>query len=120
MSRFGVLLTDTAGRPWRIGQIDFAVGAYGLHVLDDLRGSQDADGRRLTVTARAVADELAAAADLVKGKASGVPAALIRGAASHVLVTGRPRQPRGTLAGRTSGGRAAARRIAIAAGRARR
>ncbi|MBK8469038.1 MAG: coenzyme F420-0:L-glutamate ligase [Candidatus Phosphoribacter sp.] len=88
VSRFGVLLTDTAGRPWRIGQIDFAVGAYGLHVLDDLRGSQDADGRRLTVTARAVADELAAAADLVKGKASGVPAALIRGAASHVLVTG--------------------------------
>lgn len=75
----GVVLSDTAGRPWRAGQTDFALGAAGLAVLDDLRGGVDADGRALAVTARAVADEVAAAADLVKGKAEGVPAALVRG-----------------------------------------
>ncbi|PKW27201.1 coenzyme F420-0:L-glutamate ligase [Phycicoccus duodecadis] len=75
----GVVLSDTAGRPWRAGQTDFALGAAGLAVLDDLRGGVDADGRELAVTARAVADEVAAAADLVKGKADGVPAALVRG-----------------------------------------
>jgi coenzyme F420-0:L-glutamate ligase / coenzyme F420-1:gamma-L-glutamate ligase len=76
---FGVVLSDTAGRTWREGQVDFALGACGVAVLDDLRGGTDADGRPLSVTARAVADELAAAADLVKGKASGVPVALVRG-----------------------------------------
>lgn len=76
---FGVVLSDTAGRPWRDGQTDFALGAHGVHVLDDLRGRRDADGRDLAVTARAVADELAAAADLVKGKDSGIGAALLRG-----------------------------------------
>jgi coenzyme F420-0:L-glutamate ligase len=76
----GVVVSDTAGRPWRAGQVDFALGAAGLSVLEDLRGSVDADGRPLAVTARALADELAAAADLVKGKASGLPAALVRGA----------------------------------------
>lgn len=75
----GIVVTDTAGRPWRAGQTDFALGACGVTVLEDLRGSTDADGRPLAVTARAVADEVAAAADLVKGKASGVPAALVRG-----------------------------------------
>ncbi|QKE85519.1 coenzyme F420-0:L-glutamate ligase [Arthrobacter sp. NEB 688] len=74
-----VVLSDTAGRPWRAGQTDFALGAAGLAVLDDLRGGVDHDGRPLAVTARAVADEVAAAADLVKGKADGVPAALVRG-----------------------------------------
>lgn len=77
--RFGLLLTDTAGRPWRDGQTDIALGAHGLEVLEDLRGSTDADGRALAVTSRAVGDELAAAADLVKGKASGIGAALVRG-----------------------------------------
>lgn len=76
---FGVVLSDTAGRPWRAGLTDFALGAAGVAVLDDLRGGVDHDGRPLAVTARAVADELAAAADLVKGKASGVPAAVVRG-----------------------------------------
>lgn len=75
----GVVLSDTSGRTWREGQVDFALGTCGLQVLDDLRGGADADGRPLSVTARAVADEVAAAADLVKGKASGVPAALVRG-----------------------------------------
>lgn len=75
----GVIVSDTAGRPWRAGQTDIAIGAAGVAALDDLRGSVDADGRPLLVTARAVADELAAAADLVKGKASGVPVAIVRG-----------------------------------------
>ncbi|NHA67994.1 coenzyme F420-0:L-glutamate ligase [Phycicoccus flavus] len=75
----GVVLSDTAGRPWRAGLTDFALGAAGMVVLDDLRGGVDHDGRPLLVTARAVADEVAAAADLVKGKADGVPAALVRG-----------------------------------------
>jgi coenzyme F420-0:L-glutamate ligase/coenzyme F420-1:gamma-L-glutamate ligase len=75
----GVVLSDTAGRPWRAGQTDFALGAAGLVVIEDLRGGVDADGRPLAVTARALADEVAAAADLVKGKTDGVPAALVRG-----------------------------------------
>ena len=79
LPRIAVLISDTAGRPWREGQVDFALGACGLDVLDDLRGMPDADGRMLSVTARAVADEVAAAADLVKGKGSAVPAALVRG-----------------------------------------
>lgn len=82
--RLGVVLSDTAGRPWRAGQVDFALGAAGVRVLDDLRGGADADGRPLAVTARALADELAAAADLVKGKSDGVPAALVRGAGAWV------------------------------------
>ncbi|HLS44212.1 MAG TPA: coenzyme F420-0:L-glutamate ligase, partial [Ornithinicoccus sp.] len=79
LPRLGIVITDTAGRPWRAGQTDFALGACSVEVLDDLRGAVDADGRALAVTARAVADEIAAAADLVKGKSSGVPAALVRG-----------------------------------------
>ncbi|WP_347350272.1 coenzyme F420-0:L-glutamate ligase [Intrasporangium sp.] len=84
--RLGVVLSDTAGRPWRVGQTDFALGAHGLAVVEDLRGGHDADGRPLAVTTRAVADEVAAAADLVKGKARRVPAAVVRGLAD--LVTG--------------------------------
>jgi coenzyme F420-0:L-glutamate ligase/coenzyme F420-1:gamma-L-glutamate ligase len=85
VTRLGVLLTDTAGRPWRIGQTDFALGSHGLAVVEDLRGGTDADGRALLVTTRVVADEVAAAADLVKGKTSAVPAALLRGLGEHVL-----------------------------------
>ena len=77
--RLGVLITDTAGRPWREGQTDIAIGAAGVAVLDDLRGTTDAGGRRLDVTVAAVADEIAAAADLVKGKTSGNPVAVVRG-----------------------------------------
>lgn len=79
LSSVGIILSDTAGRPWRSGQTDFALGSAGVQVLDDLRGATDADGQPLMVTARAIADELAAAADLVKGKADGVPAAILRG-----------------------------------------
>jgi len=84
--RLGVVLSDTAGRPWRIGQVDFALGAAGIQVVDDLRGSTDADGRLLWVTERCVADEIAAAADLVKGKSAGVPVAHIRGLSQYVHV----------------------------------
>lgn len=77
--RVGVVISDTLGRPWRVGQTDIAIGAAGLRVLDDLRGTRDAGGRRLDATIVAVADELAGAADLVKGKATGMPVAVIRG-----------------------------------------
>lgn len=75
----GVVVSDTLGRPWRQGQTDVAIGAAGIRVLDDLRGTLDANGRRMDVTVAAVADEIAAAADLVKGKTSGLPVAIVRG-----------------------------------------
>ncbi len=75
----GVILSDTFGRPWREGQTDVAIGAAGVHVVEDLRGSTDAQGRVLEVTVPAIADELAGAADLVKGKAAGRPVAVVRG-----------------------------------------
>lgn len=77
--RVAVILTDTLGRPWREGQTDAAIGAAGLRVVDDLRGTADASGHVLEATIAAVADEIAAAADLVKGKASGMPVAVVRG-----------------------------------------
>ncbi|CAN5317975.1 hypothetical protein BH10ACT7_BH10ACT7_14440 [soil metagenome] len=82
--KIGVLISDTLGRPWRQGQTDVAIGAAGIRVLDDLRGSTDAGGRVLDVTVAAVADEIAGAADLVKGKASGMPVAVVRGLAHLV------------------------------------
>ena len=80
----GVVITDTLGRPWREGQADAAIGAAGIRVLDDLRGTDDANGRRLDATVGAVADEIASAADLVKGKSSGLPVAIVRGL-GHVV-----------------------------------
>lgn len=85
-----VVISDTAGRPWRTGQTDFALGVAGLLVSDDLRGTLDTSGQRLEVTERAVADEVAAAADLVKGKVWGTPVALVRGLASFVTVDDGP------------------------------
>jgi coenzyme F420-0:L-glutamate ligase/coenzyme F420-1:gamma-L-glutamate ligase len=75
----GVIVSDTAGRAWRDGQVDFALGAAGVAVTDDLRGAVDTHGQSLEVTVRALVDELAAAADLVKGKLRQVPAAVVRG-----------------------------------------
>ena len=75
----GVVITDTFGRPWRLGQTDVAIGAAGVEVLRDERGTRDLHGRELEVTLVAVADELAAAADLVRRKADGVPFVLVRG-----------------------------------------
>jgi coenzyme F420-0:L-glutamate ligase/coenzyme F420-1:gamma-L-glutamate ligase len=81
--RFGVapavVVSDSFGRPWRQGTTDVAVGVAGMRPLLDLRGQEDAGGRKLESTVIAAADELAAAAELVMGKAEGVPAALVRG-----------------------------------------
>lgn len=77
----GIVVTDTFGRPWRLGQTDVALGAAGVVALRDDRGSSDREGRPLHVTQVAVADQLAAAADLVRGKADGTPFVLLRGLA---------------------------------------
>jgi len=75
----GVIISDTFGRPWRRGLVDVAIGCAGIAAIVDLRGSEDSAGRELQVTEVAVADELAAAAELVMGKADGVPVAVVRG-----------------------------------------
>ncbi|TJZ42462.1 coenzyme F420-0:L-glutamate ligase [Streptomyces piniterrae] len=75
----GVVISDTFGRPWRAGLTDVAIGAAGVRVLDDLRGGVDAYGNPLSATVVATADELAAAGDLVKGKADALPVAVVRG-----------------------------------------
>jgi len=82
--QIGVIVSDTLGRAWRDGQTDHAIGAGGVTVMEDLRGQTDAEGRPLVVTMPCVADELAAAADLVKGKASRRPVAVVRGRADLV------------------------------------
>jgi coenzyme F420-0:L-glutamate ligase/coenzyme F420-1:gamma-L-glutamate ligase len=76
-----VVVTDTMGRSWRVGQTDVAIGSAGLAVLHSYEGSHDAEGNELLVTEVAMADELAAAADLVKGKLGGLPVAVVRGMA---------------------------------------
>jgi coenzyme F420-0:L-glutamate ligase / coenzyme F420-1:gamma-L-glutamate ligase len=80
----GVVVTDTMGRPWRAGQTDTAVGAAGVLPVRDHRGEQDAFGNTLEVTMAAVADEIAAAGDLVKSKALQLPVALVRGLSALV------------------------------------
>jgi len=77
----GVVISDTFGRPWRVGVTDAAVGFAGLQAFEDLRGSVDPYGNELRVTLTCTVDELAAAADLVKGKLNGVPVAIVRGLA---------------------------------------
>ncbi len=84
----GVIVSDTAGRAWRLGQTDLAIGAAGVTVLDDYAGRHDPYGNELRVTARAVADELAAAADLVKEKVAGRPVAVVRGLSRLVAPDG--------------------------------
>ena len=78
-AEIGVIISDTLGRAWREGQTDAAIGAAGIRVFDDLRGGTDAEGRPLVVTMPCVADELAAAADRVKGKTGRAPVAVVRG-----------------------------------------
>jgi coenzyme F420-0:L-glutamate ligase/coenzyme F420-1:gamma-L-glutamate ligase len=75
----GVVVTDTMGRPWRNGLVDVAIGAAGVTALDDHRGRNDKFGHTLEMTVTAVIDEIAAAAELVKGKLDGVPVAVVRG-----------------------------------------
>ncbi len=75
----GVIVSDTFGRPWRRGLTDVAIGVSGIVAVLDLRATPDAHGRELQVTEVAVADEIASAAELVMGKAAGVPVAIVRG-----------------------------------------
>ncbi len=74
-----VIVSDTFGRPWRMGLTDVAIGVAGIAAVVDLRGTADALGRELQVTEVAVADEIASAAELVMGKSSGIPVAVVRG-----------------------------------------
>ncbi|WP_283138491.1 coenzyme F420-0:L-glutamate ligase [Rhizohabitans arisaemae] len=79
----GVIVSDTMGRPWRVGLTDVAIGSAGVTGLVDLRGTSDGHGNPLVATIVAVADEIAAAGELVKGKLDGVPVAVVRGLASY-------------------------------------
>ncbi len=74
-----VVVSDTFGRPWRRGLVDMAIGVAGMAAILDLRGTVDRSGRALEVTEVALADEVAAAAELVMGKATGIPVAIVRG-----------------------------------------
>lgn len=74
-----VIISDTFGRPWRMGLTDVAIGVSGIAAVVDLKDTRDATGRILQVTEVAVADEIAAAAELVMGKSAGIPAAIVRG-----------------------------------------
>lgn len=85
-----VVIADSFGRAWRLGQAEVAIGCAGLAPLDDWRGREDAGGRELAATVIAIADEVAAAADLVRVKDSGVPAAVVRGLGRHVTTDDGP------------------------------
>jgi len=89
-TRPAVVVADSFGRPWRLGQVDVAIGCAGLAVLDDWRGRTDRDGRELEATEVAVADQAAAAADLVRDKDAGLPAALVRGLGRFVTAEDGP------------------------------
>jgi coenzyme F420-0:L-glutamate ligase / coenzyme F420-1:gamma-L-glutamate ligase len=89
-ARIAVVIADSFGRAWRLGQAEVAIGCAGLAPLDDWRGRQDAHGRELAATIIAVADQVAAAADLVRSKDSGVPAAVVRGLGHYVTAEDGP------------------------------
>ena len=89
----GVVICDTFGRPWRMGQTNVAIGAFGVRALVDHRGRADAFGRELRVTEIASADEIAGAAELVMGKTDGVPVAIVRGLPAWMV--GPPDDPGG-------------------------
>lgn len=86
----GVVISDSLGRPWRLGQADVAIGCAGIAPLDDWRGRADRAGRKLAATAIATADEVAAAASLVREKDAGVPAAVVRGLGARVSASDGP------------------------------
>ena len=85
-----MVISDSFGRAWRLGQCEVAIGCAGLTPLDDWRGRTDAGGRELEATLIAVADEAAAAADLVRDKASGIPVAIVRGLDRYVIAEDGP------------------------------
>jgi coenzyme F420-0:L-glutamate ligase/coenzyme F420-1:gamma-L-glutamate ligase len=78
-AKLAVIISDTFGRPWRRGLTDIAIGVAGMAAINDLRGTKDMYGRVLEVSEVAVVDEVASAADLVMGKSTGIPAAVVRG-----------------------------------------
>jgi len=84
------VISDSFGRAWRLGQSEVAIGCAGLVPLDDWRGRVDAQGQKLEATLIAVADQAAAAADLVRGKDSRVPVAIVRGLDRFVIVDDGP------------------------------
>jgi coenzyme F420-0:L-glutamate ligase/coenzyme F420-1:gamma-L-glutamate ligase len=88
LERLGVVVSDTFGRTWRRGVTDVAIGCAGLAAVVDLRGTADAGGRELQATEVCLADEVAAAAELVMGKAGGIPAAVVRGLRPELLRPG--------------------------------
>jgi coenzyme F420-0:L-glutamate ligase/coenzyme F420-1:gamma-L-glutamate ligase len=88
----GVIVSDTFGRAWRRGVTDVAIGSAGLRAIVDLRGSTDALGRTLVATEICVVDEIAGAAELVMGKAAGVPVAIVRGLDPSVFGPGSVRE----------------------------
>jgi coenzyme F420-0:L-glutamate ligase / coenzyme F420-1:gamma-L-glutamate ligase len=85
-----VAITDSFGRAWRVGQAEVAIGCAGLQPLDDWRGRRDAGGKDLSATLIAIADEVAAAADLVRGKDEGVPVVIVRGLGRYVAAEDGP------------------------------
>jgi coenzyme F420-0:L-glutamate ligase/coenzyme F420-1:gamma-L-glutamate ligase len=89
--RLGVIVSDSFGRPWRQGIVDVAIGVSGIVALVDYRGRRDRNAYELRATVVAVADEIAAAAELVRGKTEGIPAAVVRGLPQALLGDGRAR-----------------------------
>ncbi len=99
-ARPAVVIADSFGRPWRLGQAEVAIGCAGLAALDDWRGRNDGHGRELAATLIAVADQVAGAADLIRGKDSGVPGAVLAGLSALVTAEDGPgakaqQRPRG-------------------------
>lgn len=86
----GIVITDTFGRPWREGQVEFALGVAGIAPIEDLRGDEDLYGRELGVTLIATADHVASAAGLLMGKSEGMPAILVRGLDAQAPAAGAP------------------------------
>jgi coenzyme F420-0:L-glutamate ligase/coenzyme F420-1:gamma-L-glutamate ligase len=85
-----VIVSDSFGRAWRLGQTEVAIGCAGIAPLDDWHGRMDAEGRKLEATEIAIADQAAAAADLIRDKASRIPVAIVRGLAHHVTAADGP------------------------------
>ena len=117
-----MIISDSMGRPWRAGITDTAIGVAGITAVTDPRGRTDAYGNTLVVTQVAIADELAAAGDLVKGKLGGIPVAVVRGFArdgkldddhmgSRTLIRGSAGRPVPARHGRGDRGRARGRRL---------
>jgi coenzyme F420-0:L-glutamate ligase/coenzyme F420-1:gamma-L-glutamate ligase len=89
-ARAAVIVTDSFGRAWRLGQSEVAIGCAGINPLDDWRGKEDQRGRELTATVTALADQIAAASDLIRTKTDGIPAVMVRGLDRYVIESDGP------------------------------